>query len=61
MVWKKMMFEEFRDGCARQSLVCNGMILAISVSSCCWKPSIKFLLERIYGWKMLFEEFHNGS
>ena len=23
MVWKKMMFEEFRDGCARQSLVCK--------------------------------------
>ena len=26
----------------------NGMILATSESPCCWKPSIKFLLKRIY-------------
>ena len=51
MVWKKKMFGEFQDG----SLVlgnlisANGMILAVSESQCCMKPSIEFLLKRIYG------------
>ena len=55
MVWKKILVKEFHNRLfsARQSLICNaiGMILAISESPCCWKPSIKFLLKRIYGLK----------
>ena len=51
------MFEEFQDVCL---VLGNGMISAISESLCCRKPSINFLLTRIYGLKMLFEEFHDG-
>ena len=57
MIWKMMMFEEFQDVCL---VLGNGMISAISESLCCRKPSINFLLTRIYGLKMLFEEFHDG-
>ena len=51
MVWKKMIFEEFQDGCLVLGNLwyANGMILATSESPCCMKPSIKFLLKRIYG------------
>ena len=50
MVWKMMMFEEFQDGCL---VLCNlsyanGMISAVSEPLCCMKPSIKFLLKRIW-------------
>ena len=37
----------------------NGVILAISEAPCCWKPSIKFLLKRIYGLEDV-EEFQDG-
>ena len=51
MVWKMMMVEEFRDGCLVLGYLwyANGMILAISESPCCGKPSTKFLLKIIYG------------
>ena len=50
MVWK-MLVEEFQDDCLVLGNLwyANGMILAISKSPCCTKPSIKFLLKRIYG------------
>ena len=53
MVWKKMLVEEFQDGCLVNShLRCvNGVIFAISASPYCWKPSINFLIKRIYGMK----------
>ena len=57
MILKMMMFEEFQDVCL---VLGNGMISAISESLCCWKPSINFLITRIYGLKMIFEEFHDG-
>ena len=49
--WTVMMFEEFQDGCLvlGSFWYANGMILAASESPCCKKPSIKFLLKRIYG------------
>ena len=53
MVWK-MLVEEFQDDCLVLGNLwyTNGMILAISKSKiCCMKPSIKFLLKRIYGLK----------
>ena len=61
MVWKKMLVEEFQDGClVHGHLWCvNGMLLAISESPCCRKPSIKFLLKRIYGLEDV-EEFQDG-
>ena len=42
MVWKKMLVENFQDGCLVHGyLKCvNRVILAISESSYCWKPSI---------------------
>ena len=45
-----IMFEEFQDGCLvlYNLSYANGMILASSESLCCMKPSIKFLLKRIY-------------
>ena len=51
MVWKMMMFEEFQDSCLVLGNLsyANGMISATSESLCCRKPSIKFLLKRIYG------------
>ena len=51
MVWKMMMFEEFQDSCLVLGSLsyANGMISATSESLCCRKPSIKFLLKRIYG------------
>ena len=51
MVWKKIMFEEFQNGCLVLVNLpyANGMILATSESPCCPKLSIKFLLKRIYG------------
>ena len=51
MVWKKKMSEEFQDGCLVLGNLsyANGMILAVFESQCCMKPSIKFLLKRIYG------------
>ena len=51
MIWKMMLFEEFQNSCLMLGnlLYANGMILAIFESSCCWKPSIKFLLKRVYG------------
>ena len=51
MVWKKILVEEFQNGCLVlvNVLYANGMILATSRSPCCPKPSIKFLLKRIYG------------
>ena len=36
------------------------MILAISESPFCWKPSIKFLLKRINGLEEGVEEFLDG-
>ena len=53
MVWKKMSVEVFQDGCiVHGHLGCvNGVILAISESQYCWKPSINFLFKRIYGLK----------
>ena len=47
----KMLVEEFQDGCLVLGNLsyANGMILAVSESPCCMKPSIKFLLKRIYG------------
>ena len=46
-----MLVEEFQDGCLVLGNLsyANGMILAVSESPCCMKPSIKFLLKRIYG------------
>ena len=58
-----MMFEEFQDGCLVLGNLsyANGMILTTSVSLCCWKLSIKFLLKRIYGLElMMFEEFNDS-
>ena len=60
MVWKMMMFEEFQEGCLvlGNFWYANGMISATSESSCCRKPSIKFLLKVIYcleedvGWRI---------
>ena len=51
MVWKKIMVEEFQNGCLVlvNLSYANDMILATSESPCCPKPSIKFLLKRIYG------------
>ena len=45
------MFEEFQDGCLVLGNLsyANGIILAVSESQCYMKPSIKFLLKRIYG------------
>ena len=47
---RRMLVEEFQDGCLvlGDHWYTNG-ILAISESPCCQKPSIKFLLKRIYG------------
>ena len=60
MVWK-MLDETLQDGCLEHgSLWCvNGVILAISESPWCRKPSIKLLLKRIYGLKDV-EEFQDG-
>ena len=51
MVSKKMLVEEFEDGCLVLDNLwyANGMILAISESPCCQKPPIMFLLKQIYG------------
>ena len=51
MVWKKMLVEEFQDSCIVHGyLWCvNGVILASSESQNCRKPSIDFLIKRIYG------------
>ena len=47
---------------AKQSLIANGMVLALSESPCCRKLSIKFLLKSIYGLEeMLVEEFQDGG
>ena len=53
MVWKKILVEEFQDGCLVLGILsyANGMIEAISESPCCRKPSIKFLLKRKDGLK----------
>ena len=53
MVWKKILVEEFQNGCLVlfNLSYANGMILATSESPCCRKPSMKFLLERIDGLK----------
>ena len=50
MVWK-MMFEDNQDGCLVLGNLwyANGLISATSESPCCLKPSMKFLLKRIYG------------
>ena len=47
MVWKTMMFEEIQDGCLVLGNLwyATWMILAISESPCCLKPSINFLLK----------------
>ena len=52
MIWK-MLVEEFQDGCLVYGHLwgVNGVILAISESSYCWKSSIWFLIKRIYGLK----------
>ena len=62
MVWKMMMFKDFQDGWLVPGSVryANGIILAISVSPCCRKPSIKFLLKRIYGLEEDVEEFQDS-
>ena len=51
MVWKKILVEQFQNGCLVlvNLLYANVMILATSESPCCSKPSIKFLLKSIYG------------
>ena len=51
MVWKKVLVEEFQDGCLVLGNLwyAIGMILAVSESKCCMTPSIKILLKRIYG------------
>ena len=51
MVWKKMLVEEFQDGCLVHShLWCeNGVILAFSEPPYCRKPSINLLITSIYG------------
>ena len=53
MVWKKIMVDEFQNGCLVlvNLSYANGMILATSESPCCPKPSMKFLLKRIDGLK----------
>ena len=45
-----MMFEEFQDGCLVLGNLsyANEMIIATSESLCCLKPSIKFLLKKMY-------------
>ena len=50
MVWKKMLVEEFQDGCIVHGyLSCvNGVILATSEYQYCRKPSINFLIKRIF-------------
>ena len=50
MVWK-IMFEEFQDGCSMMDPLwhLNGMISAVADPLCCMKPSIMFLIKRIYG------------
>ena len=58
-----MLIEEFQDGCLVLGYLryANGMILAISESPYCPKPSINILIKRIYGLKnMLVEEFQDG-
>ena len=51
MVSKMIMFEEFQNGCLvlGDLSYANGMISAVFEPLCCMKPSIKFLLKRIYG------------
>ena len=51
MVWKKMLFEEFQDGClVHGQLWCvNGVILAILSLHVAGSLIIKFLLKRMYG------------
>ena len=51
MVWKTILVKEIQNGYLVLGNHCyaNGMILAISESLCCMKPSIKSLLKRIYG------------
>ena len=51
MVWKKLLVEEFQDGCWVHGHLwwVNGVSLAIYESPSYNKPSIKFLLKRIYG------------
>ena len=59
-VWM-MLDEKLQDGCLEYgSLWCvNGVSLAISESPWCLKPSIKFLLKRIYGLEDV-EEIQDG-
>ena len=51
MVWKKILDEDFQNGCLVLGNLsyANGMIIATSESPCCLKSSIKFLFKRIYG------------
>ena len=51
MVWKKMLVEKFQDGCiVHGHFWCvNGVIIVISESPYCWKPSINLIFKRIYG------------
>ena len=47
-----IMFEEIQDGCLVTSQIDDLQVHrleAISESSYCWKPSIWFLIKRIYG------------
>ena len=48
-----MLVEEFQDGCIVHDHLwyVNVVILAISKSPYCWKPSIIFFFKRIYGLK----------
>ena len=51
MVWKKMLVEEFKDGCLVLGNLwyANEMIIAISEDHVAGRFSIKFLLKSIYG------------
>ena len=62
MVWKKILVEEFQNGCLVlvNLSYANGMFLATSEFPCCPKPSSSFCSRGYMVWKMLVEEFQNG-
>ena len=63
MVWKKILVEEFQDGCyVHGHLWCvNGMIFAFSEKPLCRQLSLSFCSREYMVWKKLFvKEFQDG-
>ena len=63
MVWKKILFEEFQDGCLMLDplWLLNGIKFSFlcNLSACCLPSS--FCLRGYMVWKMMmFEEFQDG-